>query len=139
MRRYVFCFVALVASDTLALQRPDCNVDIDACVRLAIAETATFMEECGKVHPETKVHLDAALLNWSVLKLPIPKLEEALNPKSEVRMALSDIIDPYLKRIPPHEQDIECSGRVEWMRSKEPMLGAGSVQLPKNTLRKYAK
>jgi hypothetical protein len=133
-----FLLVASFSNEALA-QPQDCNTNVDACVRWAVAEIATFVDECGKLYPNTKASLDVLLSQWSVLKLPIPELEEALNPKSESRVALRDRIGPYLKGIPSYEREIECSGRVEILRSKEPALIADSVRLPKDVLRKYMK
>lgn len=115
----------------------DCNKDLDACVRLVIAETATFIEECGNAYPSSKVALDAAFMNWSVLKLQIPGVEEALDTKSEIRSSLSKAIGPYLKRIPSFEREIECISRLEMVRSPKPKLLGDSVRLPPNALSRY--
>lgn len=117
----------------------DCNKDLDACVRLVVGETATFIEECGNAYPSSKANLDSAFMNWNVLKLPIPGIKEALDTKSEMRTTLSKAIGPYLKRIPSYEREIECVGRLEMVQSSEPKLQGDSARLPPNALAKYLK
>lgn len=117
----------------------NCNEDLDACVRMVIAETATFIEECGNSYPQSKTDLDFAFRNWSVLKLSIPAIEEALDAKSQLRTTLSKAVAPYLKRIPSHEREIECVGRLNMVRNPEPKLQGDSAPLPPNALSKYAK
>lgn len=129
---------ALISSGE-ASAAPNCNEDLDACVRLVIVETATFIDECGVFYPKSKADLDAALRNWSVLKLPIPEVKEALDAKSELRITMSQAVSPYLKRIPAYEREIECSGRLDTVRNPEPTLMGDSVRLPPNALQKYLK
>ena len=78
-------------------------------------------------------------MSWSVLKLPIPGINEALDSKSEIRTTLSKAIGPYLKRIPSYEREIECVGRLEMVRSAEPKLQGDSARLPPNALSRYLK
>lgn len=128
--------LSLIPSASAAV---DCNKDLDACIRLVVAETAAFIEECGNAYPSSKASLDSAFTSWSVLKLPIPGLSEALDPQSEMRTTLSKAIGPYLKRIPSYEREIECVGRLEMVRSIEPKLKGDSARLPPNALSRYVK
>ena len=128
--------IACVSRDALA-QPSDCTANADACVRWAIAEVATFVDECGKLYPDAKPRFDSLMSRWSVLKLPIAQLEEALDPKSASRITLSNRIAPYLRRIPAYEREIECVGRMELLESTQPALISDSVQLPRDALGKY--
>jgi hypothetical protein len=130
-------FVTLVPQ--VSIGAPNCNKDLDACVRLVVAETAAFVEECGNIYPKSKTEIDAAFKKWSVLKLPIPGIEEALNPKSQLRISMAESVSPYLKRIPSVEKEIECSGRLEMVQTPDPTLFGDSVRLPPNALKKYEK
>ena len=132
-------FLIMLVSLGKASAAPTCNGDLDACVRLVIAETATFIDECGVLYPKSKADLDAAFKGWSVLTLPIPGIEEALDAKSQLRLTMSQAVAPYLKRIPSYERDIECSGRLGMVRTPEPTLGGDSVRLPPDALKKYIK
>ena len=38
------------------------------------------LDECGKILRDSKDDLDIAFAEWSVLKLPIPGLDEAIKP-----------------------------------------------------------
>jgi hypothetical protein len=125
------------ASPHALAQPSDCAANADACVRWAIAEVATFIDECGKIYPGDKPLLDSSLSQWPVLKLPIPQLQEALDPRSAIRTQMTGRISQYLGRIPSYEREIECSGRLELLRSKEPALMSDSVRLPRDILGKY--
>jgi hypothetical protein len=81
---------------------------------------------------------DTALRNWSVLKLSIPKLNEALAPDAPLQASLRDTVVAYLKRIPADEKAIECSGRLEMVRSAVPTLSGDSARLPPDALARYA-
>jgi len=111
--------------------------DVDARVRRVVTETAVFIEECGAIFPGNKATLDAAFANWSVLKLPIPTLAEALRSDSPDRTELTKLIGPYLRRIPAEERGIECSGRYEVLLSNQPQLVGDSASLPQNVLDRY--
>jgi hypothetical protein len=64
-----FALAAVASAEPL-----DCTADPDACVRTLIAETAVFMEACGKAFPQSRNGIDAAMKRWVVLKLAIPRL-----------------------------------------------------------------
>lgn len=115
------------------------STDIDAAVRMVITETAVFVDECGLQFPEHKAMLDSAFANWAVLKLPIPDLAIALDPSSPDRVEFARAIGPYLRRIPPIEQEIECSVRYQMLISEEPQLGGDSARLPPDVLERYAR
>jgi hypothetical protein len=134
----VFAALFLTLAPQVSLSAPNCNEDLDACVRLVVAETAAFVDECGNLYPKFKTEIDAAFKKWSVLKLPIPGIEEALNPKSQLRMTMAESLLPYLKRIPSYEKEIECSRRLQMVQTPEPTLSGDSVRLPPNALKKYA-
>jgi len=116
-----------------------CDDDLDSCVLRVIAETATFFDECGKVYSKNKSELDAAFRAWGVLKLPIPRLGEALDENSQLRRSLSESVGPYFARIPAYEKEIECVGRLEMVRSPKPTLRGDSARLPEDVLSKYSK
>ncbi|HKB81776.1 MAG TPA: hypothetical protein VKD04_01070 [Burkholderiales bacterium] len=120
-------------------QALDCNKDLDACILWAAAEVATYVDECGKILRDSKVDLDAAYARWSVLKLPIPGLQEAIKPDSPIRLALGKKVAPYLKSIGSYEREIECSGRLAMLKSRQPRLYADSISLPKDPLDRYVK
>jgi hypothetical protein len=132
-------FLASATITGLAAAAEPTAPDIDAAVRKVIAETAVFVEECGKVFPDAKPRLDAAFADWVVLKLPIPGVADVVRADSPERLALSRSIGPYLQRIPGHEKEIECSGRYQVLLSKEPQLGGDSAPLPPNVLDRYRK
>lgn len=123
----------------IAQASPDCKADLDLCVRTVIAETAVFMNECGKLYSASRTNIDTAFRQWPVLKLPIPGLKEALDMDAPLQASLREHIAPYLKRIPAYEREIECSGRLEMVRSAEPKLGGDSARLPPGALDKYRK
>ncbi|MYM25292.1 hypothetical protein GTP46_21920 [Duganella sp. FT135W] len=116
-----------------------CDEDLDRCVIRVIAETATFFDECAKSYPKNKSEIEAAFQAWSVLKLPIPGLEEALNQNSQLRQSLARDVGPYFARIPGYEKEIECIGRIEMVRNPTPTLQGDSAKLPADALSKYAK
>jgi len=127
--------ISLAASSTSSLaQAPDCDLDVDACVVYAIAENAAFAGECGKLYPDARIPFDAAFADWSVTKLPIPGISAALDAGSGLRRSLGGKVAAYLGRIPGHEREIECEGRFNTMREKEPKVFADSVRLPPNVL-----
>jgi hypothetical protein len=127
------------AANTAPPATMNCDVDLDACVRTVIAENFVFADECGKAYPRSRAEMDSALQRWTVLKLKIPGIEEALEPKSKLRSQLRDAVTPYFKRIPDYEREIECAGRLEMLRSAEPKLQGDFARLPNGVLRKYAR
>lgn len=82
--RTFFAALSLLSLIPSASAAIDCNKDLDARIRLVVAQTATFIEECGSAYPRSKADFDSAFMSWSVLKLPIPRINEALDPKSEM-------------------------------------------------------
>jgi hypothetical protein len=118
---------------------PDCDKNADACIRWAIVEVATYVEVCGRLLPDLRPMLDAAYAKWSVLKLPIPGLNAALEPGSPERVALSKKIGPYMQARMSYEREIECFSRFSLLRSKPPRLEADYVLLPRNALAPYLK
>ena len=124
---------------TASAQTLDCDKDRDACLRFAVAEVATFVEECGKILRDSKPELDAAFAQWSVLKLPIPGLAEAIKSDAPGRVALRKKVAPYLKSIGAYEQEIECQGRLAMMKNKQPTLRTDSLRLPRDPLEPYIK
>jgi hypothetical protein len=134
----VMLFALLLASTLAAHARgPDCDKDLDACVRHGIAENAAFIDECGKIYPKARTALDSAFRNWPVLKLPIPRLEEVAAVDSPLRLSLGEKIGPYLRAIPVHERQIECDGRFQMMLARKAILKADSVVLPDDALKQY--
>jgi hypothetical protein len=109
--------VVVLASTVAAAEAPDCKADPDSCIRMLVVETAVFIEECGKVFPASKRTLDSVFNNWGLLRLSVPQLSEALDSASPLRVKQSAQIAPYLQRIPSYGREIECSGRVEMIRS----------------------
>ena len=92
--------IALTAQDALSADAPDCSRDAAACIRLAAAETAAFVDECGKVFPASKAELDTALARWSIRKLRIAGVEAAIKPGAPDRVALGKKSDglPEVRR-----------------------------------------
>ena len=131
--------IALASSAAVAAAAPDCTTDREACIRLAAAETAAFIDECGKTYPESKADFDAALARWSLRKLQIPGVEDALKPGSADRVALRKKAATYMKSVGDYEREIECSSRMATLKSREPKLRADSVRLPKDPLEPYIK
>jgi hypothetical protein len=117
----------------------DCKADPDSCIRSLVAETAVFIEECGKAFPTSKVALESLFNNWGLLRLSIPQLAEATNSASPLRVKLSAQIAPYLERIPSYEKEIECTGRVEMIRKVPFELRGDSAKLHPGELEKYTK
>jgi hypothetical protein len=132
----LFC-MALPAN--ASIQAPDCEKELDACLRWAIAEVATYVDECGKILPASKTPLDAAFTQWSVLKFPIPGLDAAIKAGSTQRVALGKKVGPYLKGLMSYEREIECSGRLAMLKSRPPRLSADSINVPRNSLEPYLK
>ena len=126
-------------SANASIQAPDCEKELDACIRWAIAEVATYVDECGKILPASKATLDAAFTQWSVLKFPIPGLDAAIKPASAERVALGKKVAPYLKGLMSYEREIECFGRLAMLKSTPPRLSADSISLPRNSLEPYLK
>jgi hypothetical protein len=135
---WILAFVILVSTNSYA-EDSACSSNVDACVLCVIAETATFIAECGAEYPQHKAGFDSAFRDWSVLKLSIPGLDEALDEKSPLRISMREAIVAYFKRIPAQEKDIECVGRLEMVRNPKPTLRGDSATLPPNALDKYAK
>jgi hypothetical protein len=131
--------VTVVSLGASAAASPDCKADLDLCVRTVVAETAVLMNECGKLYPASAAEIDTAFRQWPVLRLPIPGLKGALDMHAPLQSSLRDLVAPYLKRIPEHERQIECLGRLEMVRSAEPKLGGDSAKLPPDALDKYKK
>jgi hypothetical protein len=129
--------VALPAN--ASIQAPDCEKELDACIRWAVAEVATYVDECGKILPASKAALDAAYTQWSVLKFPIPGLDAVIKPGSAERVALGKKVAPYLKGLMSYEREIECFGRYAMLKSTPPRLSADSISLPRNSLEPYLK
>ncbi len=120
-------------------QGPDCSKDPDGCIRLAAAEAAAYVDECGKTFPDSKDKLDNALARWSVRRLLIPGLEEAIKPGSLDRVTLGKKAAAYLKSVASYEREIECVGRFAMLKSKEPKLYADFISLPRDPLERYIK
>ena len=118
---------------------PDCSKDPDGCIRLAAAEAAAYVDECGKTFPDSKVGLDNALAQWSVRKLRVPGLEDAIKPGSADRIALGKKAAAYLKSVASYEREIECVGRFAMLKSREPRLYADFIDLPSDPLERYIK
>ena len=123
-----------VSADTL-----DCKADPDACVRTLIAETAVFMEVCGKAFPQSKNAIDAAFQRWVVLGLAIPRLDEAMAHDSALQVGLRESVTPYFERIPADEKAIECEGRLEMILNPEPTIAGDSAKMLPDALRRYEK
>jgi hypothetical protein len=120
-------------------QGPDCSKDPDGCIRLAAAEAAAYVDECGKTFPESKADLDNALARWNVRSLLIPRLEDAIKPGSPDRVALAKKAAVYLKSVGSYEREIECAGRFAMLKSREPKLYADFISLPRDPLERYIK
>jgi len=117
----------------------DCGKNIDACLRWAVAEAATYVQECGKRFPASRTSLDAAFARWKVLTLPIPGLDEVIKPASLERIALGKRVSTYMDGVMPYEREIECSSRLAMLLSAQPRVFADSVSLPKDALEPYLK
>ncbi|MEO8158969.1 MAG: hypothetical protein ABI648_14320 [Betaproteobacteria bacterium] len=118
-------------------EAPDCAKDREACIRLAVMETAAYVEECGKILPDSKAELDSALARWEVLKLKIPGVAQAVYPDAPGRAALGKKADAYLKSVGSYERDIECQGRLAMLKNKRPTLRSDTIPLPRNALEPY--
>ena len=138
IRRFmVAALLSTALPDAASAQVPDCDKDLDGCIRWAVAEVATYADECGKTFPDRRADFDAALANWRVLKLPIRGLNDAIKPGSLQRIVLGRKVVPYLKSIGAYEREIECFGRLAMLKSKQPRLYADSVILPRDALARY--
>ena len=133
----VVLWIAIPAA--AAAPSPDCGKNLKACLRWAVAEAATYAQECGKRFPASRTSLDAAFARWKVLTLPIPGLDEAIKPASLERLALGKRVSAYLDAVMPYEREIECSSRLAMLLSAQPRLFADSVTLPKEALEPYLK
>jgi hypothetical protein len=120
-------------------QATECDRDLAACIARAAAEMAVFVEECGKMFPESKPDLDAALAQWSVRRLKIPGVEEALRPDALSRVALAKKASGYMRSVGSYQREIECTGRMAMLKSKEPRLRADFISLPPDPLGPYRK
>lgn len=129
--------IALTAQDALSAGAPDCSQDAAACLRLAAAETAAFVDECGKIFPASKAELDTALARWSIRKLRIAGVEAAMKPGSPERVALGKKAAAYLKSVGSYEREIECTGRMAVLKNKEPRIRSDFVRLPTDPLEPY--
>lgn len=129
-----FALAAVASAEPL-----DCTADPDACVRTLIAETAVFMEACGKAFPQSRNGIDAAMKRWVVLKLAIPRLDEAMAHDSALQVGLRKSVTSYFEQIPDDEKAIECEGRIETLLSPTPAIAGDSAKLPPDALRKYEK
>jgi hypothetical protein len=118
-------------------QAPDCATEREACIRLAVMEAAIYVEECGKIMPDARARLEAALAQWAVLKLPIPGVIDAAKPNAPGHGALARKVGAYLKSIGSYERDIECLGRLAMMKNKTPTLRSDTVSLPRDVLEPY--
>jgi hypothetical protein len=130
---------ALALPGAVFAQGAGCDKDLAACVARAAAETAAFVEECGRAYPESKPQLDAALAQWSVRRLKIPGVEESLRPDSLSRIALGKKAAAYMKSVGAYQREIECTARMAMLKSKEPRLRADFVSLPPDPLEPYRK
>jgi hypothetical protein len=138
IRRFIVAALLWTALPGAAsAQVPDCDKDLDACIRWAVAEVATYADECAKTFPDRRADFDAALANWRVLKLPIRGLNDAIKPGSLQRITLARKVAPYLKSIGAYEREIECFGRLAMLKNTQPRLYADSVILPGNALARY--
>jgi hypothetical protein len=131
--------IGMAVPAVVSAQTQDCDKDRAACIGRAAAETAAFVEECAKAYPESKEELEAALAQWSVRKLGIPGVEEAMKPASLGRIALGKKAARYMKSVGSYQREIECVGRMAMLKSKEPKLRADFVSLPPDLLEPYIK
>jgi len=129
--------IAMAAQDALSADAPDCNNELAACIRLAAAETAAFVDECGKVFPASKAELDTALARWSIRKLRIAGVDAAMKPDAPERVALGRKAAAYLKSVGSYEREIECTGRMAVLKNKEPRIRSDFISLPKDPLEPY--
>lgn len=129
--------IALTAQDALSAGAPDCSQDAAACIRLAAAETAAFVDECGKVFPASKAELETALARWSIRKLRIAGVDAAMRPDAPERVALGRKAAAYLKSVGRYEREIECTGRMAVLKNKEPRIRSDFVRLPTDPLEPY--
>jgi hypothetical protein len=136
-RFMVAALLCMALRGAASAQVPDCDKDLDACIRWAVAEVATYADECGKTFPDRRADFDAALANWRVLKLPMRGLNEAIKPGSLQRIVLARKVVPYLKSIGAYERKIECFGRLAMLKSTRPRLFADSITLPRDALARY--
>ena len=140
LRRLVFPLLIGMAAHAVArAQTADCYNDRAACIGRAAAETAAFVDECGKAYPESKSEFDTALAQWSVRKLGIPGVEEAMKPSSLGRIALGKKAAKYMKSVGSYQREIECVGRMVMLKSQVPRLRADFVALPPDPLEPYIK
>jgi len=138
IRRFIVAaLLSMVVPGAASAQVPDCDKDLDGCIRWAVAEVATYADECGKTFPGRRADFDAALAGWRVLKLPIPGLIDATKPGSLQRLVLGRKVAPYLKSIGAYEREIECFGRLAMLKNTQPRLYADSVVLPRDALARY--
>ena len=131
--------IGMSASGVAHAQRPDCDKEPAACIRRAAAETAAFIDECGKAFPDSKAGFDDALERWSLRKLQIPGIEDAIQPGSQERLTLGRKAAVYMRSVGAYQREIECSSRYAMLRSKEPQLRADFVNLPPDPLERYLK
>ena len=129
--------VLLLETPRAFAQSSDCVKDRDACVRLAIAEMFVFIDECGSVYPASRDQLQAALNNWSVLRLHIARLSEATDRAGKLQARLRAALGASFRAAPAEDQGVECSGRYALLQNPEPKLAADSVQLPEDVLNRY--
>jgi hypothetical protein len=129
--------LAMAAQDAFSADSLDCSKELAACLRLAAAETAAFVDECGKLYPESKSGLDTALARWSIRKLRIAGVDAAMKPGSPDRVALGKKAAAYLKSVGSYEREIECTGRMAVLKNKEPRIRSDFVNLPKDPLEPY--
>ena len=131
--------IALAATGARSAPVPDCGNEPEACIRLAAAETAAYVDECAKLFPDSRDEFTTALAKWSVRKLRIPGLEEALKPGSADRVAMGKKAAAYLKSVGNYERDIECNNRLAVLKNKEPRLRSDFVVLPDDPLEPYVR
>jgi hypothetical protein len=138
--KLVFPLLAgLAVPSAASAQAASCDKDLAACIARAAAETAAFVEECGKLYPESKPDFDAALAQWSVRRLKIPGVEEALRSDALGRVGLAKKASSYMKSVGSYQREIECTARMAMLKSKEPRLRADFVSLPPDPLERYIK
>ncbi len=129
--------LALAAPGVEAAQNPDCSKQPETCIALAVVETAAYADECAKLYPESRDEFARSLARWSVRKLQIPGVEEALEPGSADRVALAKRAAAYLKSVGSYQREIECNGRLAVMKNKEPRLRSDYFVLPPDPLEPY--
>lgn len=141
LRKILFGLSLLLATSHAMAQVRYCHEagNLDFCVNKSITEAAAFIDECSRALPHLKSNLDAAFDNWSVLKLPIPDIQKALEPKSFSRLRYGQAIASFFAGKSKVKIETECNLRIEMMRNPEPQIRFATLDLPENALEKYKK